>query len=104
MTSQEFVIELDNPITGWLCLPDRAGTIRGEIIAVEPRDPVPWIKMRVPTWHRWTTQVKVGQPSKVGLAPGVTEIWAPADAVSTGEQKRERLKNALREPAETYYA
>lgn len=96
MEDAPLVIELPEPITAWLKLPDRAGTVRGEVTSAEVREGnLVWVKVRIPMWQRWSTQVKVGEPSMEGLTPGSMDVWAPAGVVEAEAGNRDSLSELV---------
>jgi hypothetical protein len=104
MSETSVLVDLPDVIAAWLKLPERGGTVRGEITAVEVRPSGDaWVKVRIPTWCRWSTQLRVGQRSHEGLAPGTTEVWAPSDAVEVEDPTVDSavwlLRERLRRPA-----
>lgn len=101
MTDDPIVIDLEEPLVGWLQMPDTAGQLRGRVLAVEvrSRDTV-WIKFEAPTWQRWSTQTKVGEPSTEGVGPGVMTIWAPAPCVSADDEDHQALMQLVQDRAQ----
>jgi hypothetical protein len=97
MPSEPLVVEFDDPIAASVRLPGLAGEIQGALVAVEirPRDEF-WIRVRVQMWQRWRTQLKVGAPSIEGVGPGVTEIWAPSEAVDVDSELHPEVLRVVR--------
>ncbi|MFJ8594836.1 hypothetical protein [Streptomyces sp. NPDC093598] len=98
MQSEPLVVEFDDPIDATVRLPGLGGEIQGALVAVEirPSDQF-WIRVRVPMWKRWRTQVKVGALSIEGIGPENTEIWAPAEAVDVDSEHYSELAKIVRE-------
>lgn len=72
----------------WIRLPDRAGTIRGYVKAIEIRaDGTAWVLITVPQW------VREGD----SLAPGLVDMWAPVEAAEYSEgDDIEQVKRIMR--------
>lgn len=98
MTSEPLVVEFDDPIEASVRLPGLGGEIRGALVAVEIRPTEQfWIRVRVPMWKRWRTQLAVGAPSIEGIGPEATEIWAPAEAVEVDSDHHSELTRIVRQ-------
>ncbi|MFF3324937.1 hypothetical protein [Streptomyces sp. NPDC002889] len=95
--TEPLLIEFPEPIVGWLNLPDRAGRVRGKITAVEVRDNVVWVNVRLPMWQRWSTQIRVGKPATVGISPGGVDVWAPAEVVQSDPDELRPLQAMVHE-------
>jgi hypothetical protein len=74
-------------------LPGNGGVIKGrvKVIMQTPTRDV-WVKVTVPTWNRWRTQVEVGQPAHEGIAPGEQDMWVPGFAVTGDEDDIRKLQ------------
>jgi hypothetical protein len=83
MATEPLLIELTDPIPSAVRLPGIGGTIEGEVTGVEiqPDCGEIWIRVKIPVWQRWRTQLAVGQKAVHGIGPARTEMWAPAAAV-----------------------
>ncbi|MFD6240603.1 hypothetical protein ACFWFV_13930 [Streptomyces diastaticus] len=69
-----------------LHLPGNAGTVKGHLVRMERHGGQVWALVHVPAWKRWRSQLAVGEPATEGIAPGVEEVWAPAEAVDVSEE------------------
>lgn len=97
MTKEALLVEFADPIPSTLRLPGNGGSIEGEVTAVEMRpDGSPWIRVKIPTWERWTTQLRVGQKAVQGIGPAWTEVWAPPFAVETDVDRQPEITERVR--------
>jgi hypothetical protein len=97
MPKQPLLIKFDEPIPATVRLPGIGGSVEGEVIAAEIQaNGDAWILVKIPIWQRWHTQLKVGKPAVCGLGPAWTEMWCPAYAVETDNDRHDDIAERVR--------